>query len=239
MSKIMNAVVFDNNSGFGGNLVKYLNRNGCEAVRTDIEKPIRKSELKKISPNIFLIALDNVSHSILEKIRKLKAFFPDAKILITSYLIVDKYLTKLIENGADRCIIMPAPIFKIYKVMMELCGYQKIFKFENYISTFLIKNGFPSSTINFKYFCSAICFCVLEPKRRFYLPILYQKVADANRSTSSAVEHSIRRISKSIYKNGAYKNISRGKTLNSRLTNYELLTLTTDKFMEYYNIQKI
>jgi hypothetical protein len=214
----------------------YLNSLGVEAVCLDDKKPIRKCKIVAVKPDVILVPVTTISDEVLERITKIKSSVPRAKVLALSYVLSFTYFHQIVKSGADRCLVMPSTLFKIYSVMMELAGYTKVFKFDHYIVKFLIRNGIPSSTLGFKNLCSAICYCTLNPERTVHLPILYDMVAADNSTTGAAIELSLRRISAEIYKSDAYKNFTGGKTLDNRFTNYELLSLITDAFIAEYNI---
>lgn len=238
MNKKNKIMIVGNPKAYGAILAKNFDALGFNAVCKQNKPQKFFSEIVKKQPDIMILCFSKSAPNRQELVKKIKETIPDTKIIVLSYVFSSSFCEQLIENGADRCIIMPATINEIYFTVWEMLGCKKIFKFEWLIMHFLIKSGFTANSFEFRLMCTAIGLCLCESALTEDITgKFYPALAETYGISTDTAEHCIRNLAEEVFRCGAYKSlIGESVTLTKKMSNYELICAAASSFASHYKI---
>lgn len=220
----------DNIDGMGKTYSKCFTRFGFETSYC----PNTHSELlKRLEREMFngvVFFAFNVNDKLYNFITECKNKHPNLKIypiLLDPYPPIRQRLKKL---GATFCPIMP---FTEY----ELCGLIMNYFFESHeiiilpeIADFLYRKRFPNHLAGFYFVCCAIELAKDNPQLLKNMTAgLYPEIALRMNTTAEYAERAIRLFGIAAAKKGM---IIKDKKCHARLTNFKLITVLTEEYIE-------
>lgn len=235
-------IIGDDSEDTGRVFEKYLNTIGytAECIRNDCDMIYNR--VNTLSPDIVMLSVTLLENRIAELAERIKKNFPAVKIVVLTYVVSPKLCREITASGADRCVIMPISLHELGGLLADVMSDTYIFDFDPVIIDFLSEAGLRKNTSGFRYLCTAVGLCLLNPEYICDITkTLYVKIAALHDTKPELVERALRHLCESIHKSGADKRLLDSRIPHSadkRLTNAELIIGVTDVFADEYSVFK-
>lgn len=161
-------------------------------------------------------------------IHEISSLFPETTIAVLAYNSLYEDCSKLIDAGAEKCIIMPQNVTSICDIIINMLNDTHLYMQE--IADFLKFSGFSGRLDGFYYLCAATEIYIRDFPENF--SEIYRLVAERFGTDISIVERSLRYLIKSSYDKGITDKFLDNR--NSRPSNRELICAVSDVLIECF-----
>lgn len=235
-----NIMIGDDSEDIGRVFERYLKAVGynAECIRNDCD--LIYGAVCDMQPDIVILSVTLTENRIAELTMKIKTSFPKVKVVVLTYVASPKLCREITDSGAERCVVMPVSLHELGCLLGDVMRDKYIFDFDPIIIDFLAGFGFRKNMAGFRYLCTAVGLCLLNPEYAADITrSLYVKIAELHDTQPSLVERSLRHLCESVHKSGADEKMLCDRIIGSfdkRLTNAELIIGVTDVFAERFNL---
>ncbi len=236
-------LIGDNSYDFGRILSNFLSDNGFEIMCRRNDASLLKNEILSSSPDAAVICVSDEDDPVCTLISDIASSDCPTKILAAVFSASKELCRRLIEIGADKCILMPASMVQILNILNELSCAHRHIPFEPEIISFLTDIGIPAHLKGFSYLSTGTGLCIVHPEYISDITNkLYTELAEIYSTAPLTIERAVRHVAQLAHENGSdirLAGMSRNFTVtDSPLTNYELFCAAADAFAEKYSLYR-
>lgn len=242
MNKGKRILIGDNSYTFGRLLSKALTDSGFDVMcrRSDALK--LKTEILSCTPDVAVLFVYDEESPVIPLIADISSSGCPTKIIAVTYVSSTAVCRNIIDSGAERCIVMPVAVKTICTVVSEVSCAPRPIAFEPEIISFLVENNIPNHLKGFYYLSTSMGLCITDPEYITDLTKrLYPKLAEIYGTTPLLIERDLRHIALLAHENGSDLRLAGlssnfSASIDTPLTNYELICIASDAFAQKYKI---
>jgi sporulation initiation factor Spo0A C-terminal domain protein len=169
-------------------------------------------------------------------IKRFSVDFPAMQIIAVTYSGTHAEHARLLEAGADRCLVMPMRTERIadFVSVQLVCAEHDEISPE--MAGFLVESGFKDyKKAGFRYLCIAIELCIQEPLRiKSLMTSVYGEIGEKTGTNASCVERTIRYMVDHA-ENGLIERITNGR-FKDNITNGALISALCQNYRKSMDI---
>lgn len=238
MKQHPHVLFYGSSSTFGNIISRNFIHNGFTASFTKSNSIPSESEIAKQIPDIFILETRSSSPEYFDYYKNLKTIFPNMKIVAFMYFYSEDFFIALEHHGVDCCVSMPMNVNDVFLNILSTFGLCTAYKFDQYVTRFMIRLGIPANALGFGYLCTSVCQCLCEPDlvenedgRLFF------KIAEAYGADTKSVEETLNHFSDDLFRRGIYENFLGNSSFPvRRLSAPELVSTVSSAFAYKYKI---